>query len=549
MKIDRIFFTGTIAGAMLLSSCLGDLDTLPLNETDSTSETAYGNEEGGYIAGLTKMYWNFANTSDLMVDDGGASELVRAFWSLQELSADAAKCAWGDSWVSDINNNRWSDADNAATYGVYARSLQGVAYVNEFLRQTTPDRLSARGVSSELAAKIDGFRAEARFLRAYFYWMALDIFGNVPFTTESSPIGGGFTPSQSPRAEVFQFCVDELTDLVSNASAMPAPRSNYPRADKGSAMGLLARMYLNAGVYTGTAMWAEAKSACEAIFGMGYSLAPEFSDLFRGDNGENPDARNEFLFAVAYDAERTQSYGGTSYMLFPAMASTDDFQTIGINGGWAGNRVSFEYVEKYFGPVTSKDYATGAYTLANNDKRGAFFYIKGREESMDGALEVFLNGWSFHKYNNIPHDQTVEQFRETAATKSYSDVDFPLIRLGEIYLIYAEACLNLNQTGSATPRLQELSARAGVTFGGTLNTDYLIAERARELMWEGHRRTDLIRWGKFTDPGFMWTYKGGSFTGQNFDKHMEIFAIPPSEMNTNPNLVQNPGYGVASPAK
>ncbi len=306
MKSNKIFIIGSIAGALLLSSCLGDLDTLPLNESDSTSETAYGNEEGSYIAGLTKIYWNFANTSDLDVDDGGASELVRAFWSLQELSADGAKCAWGDSWVSDINNNRWSDADNAATYGVYARSLQGIAFVNEFLRQTTPDKLSARGVSSDLAARIEGFRDEARFARAYFYWIALDIFGNVPFTTEDSPIGGGFTPEQAPRADVFQFCVDELTYLASDASSMPTPRSNYPRADKGSVMGLLARLYLNAGVYTGTPMWNEAKTTCETIFGMGYSLAPEFSDLFRGDNGENPDAKNEILFSVAYDAETTQ---------------------------------------------------------------------------------------------------------------------------------------------------------------------------------------------------------------------------------------------------
>ncbi len=549
MKINRIFITGSIAGAMLLSSCLGDLDTLPLNESDSTSETAYGNEEGSYIAGLTKIYWNFANTSDLDVDDGGASELVRAFWSLQELSADAAKCAWGDSWVSDINNNRWSDADNAATYGVYARSLQGVAFVNEFLRQTAPDKLSARGVSSELAAKIEGFRDEARFARAYFYWIALDIFGNVPFTTEESPIGGGFTPSQAPRADVFQFCVDELTYLASNESSMPAPRSNYPRADKGSAMGLLARLYLNAGVYTGTAMWVEAKAACETIFGMGYSLAPEFGDLFRGDNGENPDAKNEILFAVAYDAENTQSYGGTSYMLFPTMTAPpsdtnplgDDNAEVGVNNGWAGNRVPFEFVDKYFG-VTSADYTTGEYTITNGDKRGAFFHIKNRVQSMDGALNIFLNGWSFHKFNNIPHDQTVEEFRTTAATKAYSDIDFPLIRLGEVYLIYAEACLNLNQAAVATPQLQELSERAGVTFNGTLNLDYLIAERARELMWEGHRRTDLIRWGKYTDASFMWTYKGGSFTGQNFAKYMEIFAIPPSEMNTNPNLVQNFGY-------
>ncbi len=233
-------------------------------------------------------------------------------------------------------------------------------------------------------------------------------------------------------------------------------------------------------------------------------------------------------------------------MLFPSMVAEelDDKAAIGINNGWAGNRVPFEYVNKYFG-VTSADYTTGEYTLSSGDKRGAFFNIKGRTESMDGALNVFLNGWSFHKFNNIPHDQTVEDFRATAATKAYSDIDFPLIRLGEIYLIYAEACLNLGQAATATPKLQELSARAGVTFSGTLDTDYLIAERARELMWEGHRRTDLIRWGKYTDPAFMWTYKGGSFTGQNFAKYMEIFAIPPSEMNTNPNLVQNPGYAVS----
>ncbi len=96
-------------------------------------------------------------------------------------------------------NNKWSDADNAATYGVYARSLQGVAFVNEFLRQTAPDKLSDRGVDSNLAARIESFRDEARFLRAYFYWVALDVFGDVPFTTEESPIGGGYTPMQAPR--------------------------------------------------------------------------------------------------------------------------------------------------------------------------------------------------------------------------------------------------------------------------------------------------------------------------------------------------------------
>ena len=326
MKIDIKHFALAAAGAtMLLTSCIGDLDTLPLNPSDSTSETVYGKDENGYLAGLTKLYFNFVSndTTDLQVSDGGASELIRAFWTIQEVTADACKCAWeNDAWVRAMNTDTWSDADNDATYAVYVRTLQGIAYVNEYLRQTASDKLSDRGVSSELAARIQSFRAEARFLRAYFYWIALDVFGDVPFTTETSPFGGGVNPKQASRKDVFDYCISELTDLASDESAMPAARSNYPRADKGAVNGLLARMYLNAEVYAGTPMWTEAKSACEAIFGMGYSLCPEYSDLFRGDNGENADALKEIIFGVAYDAEQTQSYGGTSYLTLAAIAAT-----------------------------------------------------------------------------------------------------------------------------------------------------------------------------------------------------------------------------------
>ncbi len=494
---------------------------------------------------------------------------------------------------------------------------------------------------------------------------------------------------------------------------MPAARSNYPRADKGAVNGLLARMYLNAEVYAGTPMWTEAKSACEAIFGMGYSLCPEYSDLFRGDNGENADALKEIIFGVAYDAEQTQSYGGTSYLTLAAIAATDvtaeqkingvnngwagirvpyeyvqkyfnarnadyttgeytvndkrggmfyikgrqesmndalyvflngwtclkfnniphdmtndeflataaskaysdiDFPMIrlgeiyliyaeacmnlgqantalpklqelsnragvsapssvtadylleerarelmweghrrtdvtaeqkinGVNNGWAGIRVPYEYVQKYFN-ARNADYTTGEYTV--NDKRGGMFYIKGRQESMNDALYVFLNGWTCLKFNNIPHDMTNDEFLATAASKAYSDIDFPMIRLGEIYLIYAEACMNLGQANTALPKLKELTDRAGVSAPSSVTADYLLEERARELMWEGHRRTDLIRYGKFTTPSFLWTYKGGTFTGQGFDDYMKIFAIPSSELASNPELHQNPGYGNAT---
>lgn len=550
MKRNMKHIAWIAAGAsMLFTACIGDLDTLPLNPSDSTSETVYGADESGYIAGLTKLYFNFVSneTTDLQVSDAGASELVRAFWTVQEVTSDACKCAWeNDAWVRAMNTNTWSDADNDATYAVYVRTLQGIAYTNEYLRQTASDRLSDRGVSSELAAKIQGFRAEARFLRAYFYWMALDVFGDVPFTTENSPFGGGVNPKQASRKDVFDYCISELTALAADDSPMPAARSNYPRADKGAVLGLLARMYLNAEVYTGTPMWQEAKDACEDIFTMGYSLCPEYADLFRGDNGENPEALNEVLFGISYDAEQTQSYGGTSYLTLPAIAATDVSSTQminGVNNGWGGIRVPYEYVEKYFN-VRNADYSAGTYDV--NDKRGRMFYIKGRSESMDGALYVFLNGWSCLKFNNIPHNMDQDSYLETAASKAYSDIDFPMIRLGEIYLIYAEACMNLGQANTALPKVQELAARAGVTAPTSITQEWLIEERARELMWEGHRRTDLIRYGKFTSSSFLWTYKGGSFSGQGFDDHMKIFAIPASELASNPELHQNPGYGAGT---
>lgn len=550
MKRNMKHIAWIAAGAsMLFTACIGDLDTLPLNPSDSTSETVYGADESGYIAGLTKLYFNFVSneTTDLQVSDAGASELVRAFWTVQEVTSDACKCAWeNDAWVRAMNTNTWSDADNDATYAVYVRTLQGIAYTNEYLRQTASDRLSDRGVSSELAAKIQGFRAEARFLRAYFYWMALDVFGDVPFTTENSPFGGGVNPKQASRKDVFDYCISELTALAADDSPMPAARSNYPRADKGAVLGLLARMYLNAEVYTGTPMWQEAKDACEDIFTMGYSLCPEYADLFRGDNGENPEALNEVLFGISYDAEQTQSYGGTSYLTLAAIAATDVSSTQminGVNDGWGGIRVPYEYVEKYFN-VRNADYSAGTYDV--NDKRGRMFYIKGRSESMDGALYVFLNGWSCLKFNNIPHNMDQDSYLATAASKAYSDIDFPMIRLGEIYLIYAEACMNLGQANTALPKVQDLAARAGVTAPTSITQEWLIEERARELMWEGHRRTDLIRYGKFTSSLFLWTYKGGSFSGQGFDDHMKIFAIPASELASNPELHQNPGYGAGT---
>ena len=539
MNFKKIF--SAVAAAAMLTACVGDLNTIPLNPTDVTSETAYGADEQGYVQGLAKIYFQLTsnNTQDLQVADGGASEFIRAFWSTQEVTADAAKCAWGDAWVNDLNNCTWKgDVLNDAVYAVYVRTLQGIAYVNEYLRQTSDDNLDLRGCSADVNAKVQQFRAEARFLRAYFYWAAMDTFGQVPFSTENTQFGGGYNPPQKPAAEIFDFIVDELNDLASEGSAMPAAQSNYPRADKGSVLGLLARVYLNAEVYTGTAKWAEAKAACEKIYALGYALAPTHAELFRGDNGENADAKKEMLFAASYDAENNQSYGGTTYLTLSTLSGDDGAVNItGINGGWAGNRVPYEYVARFFTDVKNQDYTEGTYEYT--DKRAGYFFIKGRTESMQDNLNTFLNGWSCIKFNNVPHDVDAVDYAATAATKNFSDIDWPLIRLGEINLIYAEACMHAG--GDASAQVKALADRAGVAAPKAVDADWLMAERARELMWEGHRRTDLIRYGKWIS-GYNWTFKGGVFGGKDLEDHYNIFPIPSTELATNLDLNQNPGY-------
>ena len=536
-----------ITAALLLTvSCVRDLDTLPPQNALPVAENVYGKTADTYLEGLSFLYFQFVTNdlTDLQQMDGGASELVRAFWSVQEATADAAKCSWeNDAWVRALNTNTWTSEQNDAVYAVYVRTLQGIAYVNEYLRQTTDDKLDGRGVPDDVKAEVYGFRDEARFLRAYFYWMALDCFGSVPFSTENSPFGGTYTPPQASRTDIFNFCVSELQSLLGDSGHLPAARSSYPRADRGSAAGLLARLYLNAEVYTGTSMWAEAKAVCEEIFGMGYALSPDYEALFRGDNGENAAARGEMLWAVPYDAEKTQSYGGTSYLLAASLAATDITDRSKPNGqrnGWAGLRVPYEYVSRFF-DVSGQDYSTGFYETA--DARGRMFYIKGRQESMDNALYVFMNGWSCLKFNNIPSGVTESAYLPTADTKAFSDVDFPMIRLAEIYLIYAEVCMNIGDEIPGLSRLAELSARAGVSPPEEITEEFLMEERARELMWEAHRRTDLIRFGLFTSSDYLWPYKGGdSFAGQAFPSYKTLFPLPPTELAVNEVLNQNPGY-------
>ena len=574
--------------ALIATSCLGDLDTQPIDESINTSEKAYA-DESSYLMGLAYInaYWCFVSQtapdqSDITAPDAGQGELLRQFVNLQEMTADALKCTWGgDPYVADLCYNTWTTSNTALNI-VYTRCVKAIALVNEFLLQTEDSRLDARGHQSLMDA-VHGYRAEARFHRAMYFWALMDLFGNPPFPMPENI--GGEMPSQIKRSDLFNWLEEELLSLLEADSDMPKKGEvNYPRPTQGSVAALLARMYLNAQVYTGTARWQDAKDMAAKVIAMGYSLNPVYENIFKHDNTESGAAEKEFIFGIEYDKDHAQSWGGATTL---GSAFFDDSRDIvayllGYPGNsitpgkWNGYHVPDSYVS-YFelkgvkwndpdasytyhdpsdpdwngdGNLDGEDdklrekqekelpnYSMG-YDMAASDKR-AFFFNQGKPDFDNSAPET---GWRCWKFSGRYTDGSFH-------TADFASMDFPLIRLAEMYLIYAEADARLNggkvSSSEAKGYLKALRDRAGVAMpaDGELTLDWILAERARELMLEGHRRTDLIRYGYYTSASFPWPYKGGIKDGRvSLPEYRTIFPIIEADRNANMNLEQNPGY-------
>lgn len=549
MNIKKILYSIFIVSSMLtMNSCINDLNTLPLNETDKTGDQAYDGTLESYEKGLAYIYGSFSlvsqndpGSSDIAVPDAGQSDLMRQYMILNEASTDALKCIWGDSYMTGVQFNTWTASDNEAIIAVYTRCMVSVTRVNEFLVKTD-------GVSTEGVAQL---RAEAKLLRAFAYYLLLDLYGNPPFATEENIAGP--MPKQIGRAGLFAWIEGELKDLLSNESALPAVGDViYPRVNKGVAQAILTRLYLNAEVYTGTARWENAKAAAAATIAMNYSLCPNYEELFLQDNGENTRSQKELIFSIAYDRDFTQSWGGTTHLASGSMydnASQAVAEELGMPEGtlinrerWNGYHVSAEYVDNF--ELVGVDWKAKngvGYNRALSDKR-AFFYNVGHTKEFDKASTQ--SGWVCWKYTS--RDSKGNLYSSDNFTK-FSSIDFPVIRLAEMYMAYAEAQTRIDggttTDAKAMGYVKELRDRAGVDMPSSLNLDFLLKERAREFMWEGQRRTDLIRYGYFTAMSFPWPMKGNIPDGKvALDSWRTVYPIIQTEINENPNLVQNPGY-------
>lgn len=422
----------------------------------------------------------------------------------------------------DLHNLCWNSS-NEFVFSMYMRIYFQISQCNEFIRRANASTISDFPHKEE-------YISEARALRLLSYYHAIDMFGNVPFATEENSVGSE-GPKQLSRAELFDWMVDECNDLLENGFLRGAGAAEYGRADKGLVLMILAKLYLNAEVWKGEAMYDKCAKVCDEIIPF-YALHENYKDLFCADNhlctSNSTFFGDEIMFVAPQDGNMLHSYGSTNFLVFASTWSvtgkpekTMDVAQVGISSGWSGLSLT--------GTFTSK--------FEENDARAMFFkggykqYIDALRDS-DGASE----GWKSMKFSNINHDGSAAQ------AQGFVDTDFPVFRFADVLLMYAEcAARGAANASDGQKYFDEVRARAGLDHLA-LTLDNIIDERGRELYMEGFRRQDLIRFGLFTTDKYLWEFKGGVPEGTAVDSKFNLFSIPSADLNSNGNLTQNPGY-------
>ena len=524
--MKRINYIALTLGLLAINACT-KLDLQPLS---TTTPPVLFQDESSYRAFIARVYAGIAVTgqqgpsgqADISSLDEGFSNYLRQLWQFQELTTDEAVIAWGDEGLPDLHNHAWTSA-NQFVRAMYYRIFFQVSMANEFLRETTDAKLDERGVSQDTRDAIKAYRAEARFMRALSYWHGIDLFGNIPFYTETSGIGSA-APEQADRAEVFEFIDSELKAIEND---MVAPGQNeYGRADRAALWVLQAKLYLNAEVYAGHNHYSDCVAACKKVIDSGiYSLDDNYRNLFMADNHLS----KEIIFAIPFDGLSTQTWGGLTYLVHANVGGTMTPGDYGINGGWFGIRTTSKMVDRFPDP-------TGAV-----DER-AIFYTTGQNKEIN-SISTFGDGYAVPKYTNVTSDGVA------GSDLNFPDTDYPMFRLADVYLMYAEAVLRGGTGGDAGTALGYVNAlrqraynnNSGNITANELTLDFILDERGRELYFEGHRRTDLIRFKQFTENG-IWPWKGGVKDGKTTETFRNVLPIPTSEILANKNLRQNDGY-------
>ena len=549
MKINKILLCGSIAIALGAVSCVGDLDLDPIdpNYADTDSPDFDQNAFAECYSIMAVSGQDGPGSSIISGLDNGTGNYSRAIFMMNEFTTDEALWVWKDAGVYDLVTCTF-DASNGNIEGTYARLYAHIAVCNQFINS----------IADNAPQELLTMRDEARALRAMSYYWVLDIWGNATFTLDSPD--GVTAPPQTTRLELYNWLEGELKYLADSSYLMDTP--NYGRVGQDGAEALLARLYLNAEVYTGTGQWDNCLARCKNIISRhqgggfyGSGLANNYMTLFCADNyqympGGGNTAENEILWGIPFDSEHVQSYGGTTFLI--ASQVSGDYETgrsLGLGAEW-GCLKAVEQLTNRFLDDPYEDASADA--RFNRWKVGELkFGDKEVEFTVDNAkFGDWTSGATVIKWTNLKMVNGEVDWNRTLtySDPNFADADFALIRLADIYLMAAECQLRGASgitSNEAVNYVNYVRQRAGVTSltNAQLTLDVLLNERSRELYWELTRRSDLVRFGKFAGNGqSYWAWKGGVVEGTGIGERYNLMPIPTNIIAAQPYFKQNTGW-------
>ena len=559
--MKKIFITTAMASVLCMGfvSCADELNIKSIDPQSSPTYTVKGLLAKQYATlGLTGQKGP-DGSSDLSGDNEGESGFIRTIFNLQELMTDETAWAWQDNpGIAPITSMSWTK-DNVRVDWAYQRLIFNVTLYNQF-------------ISEQTGSLSDDQVAEVRFLRALNYYYFLDLFRKAPFkdTFDNN------LPTEKSGKDLYEWLDNELTTIEPLMAEVGAYNTakDFGRADRGAAYALHARLALNSAVYTDGQVkdYQKAIDYCDKIITSGkYDLCREkkngysgYQQLFMGDNDCNPEAMQEIIFPIRQDGLKARAYAGTTYLVSAATIGGMPYASTG--DPWKCMFARENMVEKFFPnkkdipmatvgdvlknpskeEVIAKDSEKGIGTAdviakAQDDRALLYMGVGGCEEGKvrtinpGEAITGPLNGASFVKWSNLHADGSTQH------DQNYSDTDFPVFRLAEIYLTRAEAKYRLGQDGlDDILKVQDRAHRASKAT--SVNEQTLIDEWCREFFMEGRRRSDLVRFGLYTGSKYLWSFKGGAEKGAGVPSYYNIYPIPDNEIKNNPNMTQNPKY-------
>ncbi|MDN3671599.1 RagB/SusD family nutrient uptake outer membrane protein [Flavobacterium branchiarum] len=455
----------------------------------------------------------FAGTQP-MLDNGG-------WWFTQEITSDEAVAPtrgsdWDDSgkW-RQLSRHTWTPTTDAIIqlYRMIYTSIPRANRAIELLKE-----------GAEANPAVQQVLAQTEVSRAYYFYLAMDNFGDISFPRTFT--GADEFPARTPRAEVFKQLVADVEGAIPYL-ADPVAGASASAINKGTAYALLAKLYLNAEVYTGTPMWQKASDACDKVIGMGYQLEASPLASFKTAN----ETSKENIYTIAYDQDAFKGFNLHMRTLHGLSQLTFGMSTAPWNG--------FATLEAHYNTFQSTDLRKNMLLV------GQQYTVAGdaiNDPAADGAPLVFTPFIPELQMSNSVYSSAVvkmsgvrvAKWQVAPGAKENLSNDFAIFRLADIILMKAEALVRLNGAGAGDALVNQIRSRAEVPQLSGYTLTAILAERGRELMWEGHRRQDLIRFGKYT--GIWWEKT-------DTDPNRNIFPIPEFAYLANKNLLpQNPGY-------